>query len=216
MDLVFFYLLLVFLPTQLGLHFWPAWSMVLGRRVDYLSPTLYLTDIIICLIVICWIFQNRKKLSIINYQLSIKIRNFQFAIVFLLFVFLNIFFATNRFVSLYFWLKVLEYALLGFYIYKTKPPFSKIIYYASFGVLYSSLIAIGQFFFQRSLGGPFWFLGERAFSAMTPGIAVYNFCWPLRDQCQLVLRAYATLPHPNVLGGFLAILLTAIFNFQSN
>lgn len=42
-----FYLLLLFLPTQFGRHFWPLYAFVLGQRIDYLSPTVYITDIII-------------------------------------------------------------------------------------------------------------------------------------------------------------------------
>ena len=38
------FLFLLAIPTQLGRHFWPEWSRVVGIRVDYLSPTLYLVD----------------------------------------------------------------------------------------------------------------------------------------------------------------------------
>ena len=48
--LLFLFLLLI--PTQLGRHFWPEWSYVLGIRVDYLSPVLYLVDIIWILLLI--------------------------------------------------------------------------------------------------------------------------------------------------------------------
>jgi len=62
MQQVLFSLLLVFLPTQLGLHFWPGWALVLGRRLDYLSPTLYVTDILIVFLLIRWVFEKRKKI----------------------------------------------------------------------------------------------------------------------------------------------------------
>ena len=52
-----------------------------------------------------------------------------------------------------------------------------------------------------TLGGYFWYLGERSFYASTPGIAAVSF------QGRLLLRPYATFPHPNVFGGFLAIVL---------
>jgi len=32
---------LLFLPGQLGKHWWPKWSLISGVRVDWLSPTLY-------------------------------------------------------------------------------------------------------------------------------------------------------------------------------
>ncbi len=204
MQQILFSLLLVLIPTQLGYHWWPGWALVLGRRIDYLSPTLYLTDILIFLLLISWVFVRRKVIishKKIQRSTGIKI------IFFFLFIFLNIFFAANRMVALFAWIKMLEMVGLGAYIVKTKPKFQRVIFFLSIGVLYSSLIAIIQFLLQHSIGGPFWFLGERAFSAATPGIAQISVCFPNRLNCPLMLRAYATFPHPNVLGGFLAITL---------
>ncbi len=186
MHKLFFSLLLALLPTQLGYHFWPEWAMVLGRRVDYLSPTFYLTDILIFLLLLF----KFPKLRITAATLGV-----------LLFIAINIYFAASPWVAAHKWLKVLEYILLGLYMIQTKPKFSSVIFFLSIGVLYSSAIAIGQFLLQHSLGGPLWFLGERTFSADTPGIARTSL-WGRE-----VLRPYATFPHPNVLGGFLAILL---------
>jgi O-antigen ligase len=49
-----FYILILLLPAQLAKHFWPPFSFVSGIRIDYLSPTIYLTDIIILGILIIW------------------------------------------------------------------------------------------------------------------------------------------------------------------
>src|ERR1035437_7520739 len=57
---IFFYLLILFLPTQLGKHFWPNFSFVYGLRLDYLSPTIYLTDI---LILVIFIFSLKRFLA---------------------------------------------------------------------------------------------------------------------------------------------------------
>ena len=48
-------LLILFLPTQLGKHFWPDFSVITGIRVDYLSPTLYTTDILIGILFLIWL-----------------------------------------------------------------------------------------------------------------------------------------------------------------
>lgn len=185
------------LPTQLGLHLWPQWSMVLGRRVDYLSPTLYLTDVIIFLLCI-------SKTSLFTFHFSIKKRSFQLSILLFLFIVLNIVLSSSPWVALYKWIKVIEFAALGFYVYKTKPQFSSVVFYLSIGALFSAVIAIAQFIMQRSVG--LWILGERTFSNISPGIAQYNFCWS-PTSCRLVLRSYGTFSHPNVLGGFLAAVL---------
>jgi O-antigen ligase len=197
---IFFYLLLVLLPTQLGLHFWPDWALVLGRRIDYLSPALYLTDILIFFLLMSWLFEKHQR-----------IRFSLFKIIFVAgFICANIFFAANRTVAFFAWIKILEMIALGFYIVKEKPKLPEIIFPLSVGVLYSSVIAITQFLLQHSIGGPLWFLGERTFSFSTPGIARVDF------PSFFKLRAYATFPHPNVLGGFLAILLPLIIYQLSN
>ena len=51
-----------------------------------------------------------------------------------------------------------------------------------------------------------WFLGERTFAIDTPGIARVVFGG------KELLRSYGTFPHPNVLGGFLAVVLPLIVN----
>ncbi len=117
-------------------------------------------------------------------------------------VVMNVFIATNPPVAMYTLVKVSELLMVGWYIVKTKPNFSLVAFCLSLGVLYSSLLAIAQFALQHSVGGAFWFLGERTFSADTPGIAHIPLSWSLRP--------YATFPHPNVLGGYLAATLPLI------
>ncbi len=222
----FFYLTIVLLPTQLGLHFWPQWASVLGRRIDYLSPTIYVTDVLIFLVLSSWSIELLKTRhsrgggnpSSIKTGSPIKsgmTRGTNFILV-LLFVGINVFLATNKPVALFHWLKVLECALLGYYSIRTKPSTSVIIYLLSLAIFYSSLIAILQFILQHSIGGPFWFLGERTFTNQSPGIAQINWCFPNVSQCRLLLRPYATFPHPNVLGGFLAITLPLLINQLTN
>ncbi len=194
----FFILLLILLPTQLGYHFWPEWAMVLGRRVDYLSPTLYVTDIIIFILLVSWFFEFRPRIRM------------HIAIPLLLFAVLNIWIAKNQPVALFKWLKTAEFILLGWYIVRTKPSASFFVTTLSLGVFYSSILAIVQFALQRSIGGPLWWLGERTFNVDTPGIA--RIVLVGRE----LLRPYATFPHPNVLGGFIATVLPFIIIQLSN
>jgi hypothetical protein len=219
---VFFYLFIMLIPTQLGIHFWPSWTMVLGRRIDYLSPTLYLTDILIIFILLCWFIDSFPR--IMNHESGIM-RKFiihnsclpagmALFIIPLLFVFTNIWFAGSRPVAVYTWIKSFEFILLGVYIVKTKPKFEWIVFFLSVSVLYSSLIAVVQFLLQHSIGGVFWFLGERTFNSFTPGIAQIPLCLPWVSGCPLFLRAYGTFPHPNVLGGYIAVLLPLLLSFS--
>lgn len=206
---IFFYLTLIFLPTQLGKHFWPDWAMVLGRHIDYLAPTIYLTDITICLTLLFWFFSSLKKrvsfLKIRKTYISFLIFLFS-----CLFIFLNISLSSSPCVAIEKWIKTGELILFGIYIVHTKPDVSRSIWCLSIAVIYSSLLAICQFFLQHSIGGIFRFLGERTFTIDTPGIARINMCHLSSVMCQERLRPYGTFPHPNVLGGFLATTLPLI------
>src|SRR3989344_9415701 len=70
---LFFYLLILFLPTQLGRHFWPNFSFVSGIRIDYLSPTLYATDIFILLIFVFWLFGVCHRERIPQGRISLRL-----------------------------------------------------------------------------------------------------------------------------------------------
>lgn len=197
------YLLLILFPTQLGRHFFFPFSSIAGIRSDYLTPTVYLTDI-----VILFILGIELVLRIKKRKESQKIPNVKLFRIFLLFpfylLFNSLFVATNKAAAFYAFIKIVEYVLLGTIIVRVKPKMSAICTIFAFDVLYVSFIAIGQFILQRSIGGVFWFLGERTFYASTPGIAAISW------EGRLFLRPYATFPHPNVLGGFLAVVLPFI------
>lgn len=196
---LFFYLTVLLLPTQLGLHFWPDWTLILGRRVDYLAPAIYLTDITIILTVCTWFLQKKNRTRCIN-----GIRRYKlYCFLTLILIAINCAYSSNPLVSLYMWGKGIEYILFFYVIYVSKPSLKTTIYCFMGAVFYSSLIAIIQSSLQHTIGGIFWFLGERTFNIDTPGIAKINWCWPPGNTCIELLRPYATFPHPNVLGGFL-------------
>lgn len=195
---LFFFLLILFLPTQLGFHFWPDWALVLGRRIDYLSPTLFFSDILLTATIVSWIFERKPQI--------ISKHAFMVGLMIVAFAFVNIYFAQRPFVSIYKWIKFTEFLSLIFYINREKPLFSVVASALTIAILYSSLLAIAQTFLGHSVGGPWWFLGERFFTGDMPGVARSLICVPGYG-CQLWLRPYATFPHPNVLGGFLVISL---------
>ena len=63
-----FLLLLIFLlPFQLGRHFWPEVSFVYGLKIDYLSPIIFLTDLVLLSFLIVFgiekkVFKNPQKI----------------------------------------------------------------------------------------------------------------------------------------------------------
>ncbi len=187
-------LLLLLLGTQLGKHFWPNFSLVNGLRVDYLSPTIYFTDILALIIISLNLTINFdlvkraiKKISLVPIILIIG-----------LLVILGIFYRSPLAYA-YGLIKVGEW--LGLFwaikVIKIKPGWRFWLIMVSFFGF--SFLALAQFFLQRSIGGGLYFLGERQFSSLTPGIA--QAIW----QGRLFLRPYATFSHPNSLAGFLLI-----------
>jgi O-antigen ligase len=190
----FLFKLLVFLlPTQLAYHFWPDWSYFFGIRVNYFSPAIYLTDLLILLLVIPWLV---KKLRTRKWSVK-KTWPFLFILVFAL---TNSFFAQRFQIALVKWLKIWELVLLGLFIVNEKAfqERSWITVPLCLSLIFFSLIGIGQFIFQRTIGGPLYFLGERHFSSTTPGIALFSFLG------REVLRPYSTFGHPNAMAGFFA------------
>jgi len=190
-----FWLLVFLLPTQIGRHFWPEWSYVLGLRVDYLAPTVYLTDLLIIGILGLWFWEIRDK----RYAIRDKLKRHWWILAVFIYLLVNSLLGQDPGAALYKFVKIVEFTLLGFYIAKTKPNVSRLASYLSLAVAYSSLIAITQFIKQASLGGIFWWLGERTFTVATPGIAKAIIGG------RLLMRPYATFPHPNVLAGFILV-----------
>jgi len=194
----------LFLPTQLGYHFWPKEAYVWGLRVDFLSPTVYLTDLIIfCLLLFSWSFL--KKAFSRKEKNKTKILFFSLVLVFLG---LKIIFSLRPPVSFYRLLRWGEFFFLVFFLrHFSFPLWPQALL---LGSLISSFLAWGQVFKGGSLGGIFWWLGERSFNLATPGIALAQV------GNRLILRPYATFSHPNCLAGFLLVSLLLLWGAKES
>ena len=212
-EQLIFYLILLFLPTQFGRHFWPSFAFVYGIRIDYLSPTLYITDILIFALFIFWIISKFKEKNFFKNVQDLK-KLFLSHKLFLLFLFIaaaGIILSNNQFVGWYGFIKLLEFIFFGFYIsvFINKTRLKTALALFSISVIFESVLSVAQFVNHGSLGGLFYFLGERTFNGQTPGIANASL------NGELVLRPYATFSHPNVLAGFLLIgMLLLIYNID--
>ena len=196
LDKLIFYLLLLFLPTQLGLHLWPDFSFVHGIRIDYLSPTIYFTDFLIVILFLICLIKKKFKLRV----------NIYFAFFFSL-LFVSSLLASNYKEAFYGLIKFSEFSFLAYYVYKNIKVDQLFLKIFSIGILTESLIAFVEFLNKSSIGGIFYFLGERSFNSSTPNIANANI------NGELILRPYATFSHPNVLGAFLLIGISFILFF---
>ena len=90
---------------------------------------------------------------------------------------------------------------------------SDIRYTMGYALLPSSLfqltLSVAQVWLGRSIQGPLYYLGERMVSVGQPGVALATF------MDQVVLRAYGTFGHPNVLAGWLVIVFLIIHKLHN-
>jgi len=192
--------LLVLLPSQLGRHFWPASSLVNGIRVDYLSPALYLTDLLIVGLLLIALLINLP--SLINFPSILKKQrkmNWQLKGLVLLAGLLIAVGIKNSGVHWYGWLRILELAGLFLVVKQIKLPSGWKYWGIAAMLIWPAAIGLGQFLVQHSLGGGVFWLGERTFSLATPGIAKAVIFGELK------LRSYSTFSHPNSLAGFFLV-----------
>lgn len=180
---------------QTGKHFWPDFSFVLGVRVDYISPTLYISDLIIIslfLVEIPYLIRRRALFPFL----------FGISLVVLMYVYVP--FVVSP--SLHLWgvLVLLKFTFVGYVVAQhfSVRDIKPFLYILSFGVLIESLLAVGQSVLQSSVQGPFYLLGERAISSSSYGAAKFLFFG------HEVLRPYGTFSHPNVLAFYLYFCVT--------
>ncbi|MBI2031592.1 MAG: O-antigen ligase family protein [Candidatus Levybacteria bacterium] len=208
LEHLIYYLIILFLPTQLGRHFWPSFSYIYGIRVDYLSPTLYITDVLIILLFAFWLINNTRNLSFEKLigALADLLKTKSFLLLLPFLIIAGIVVSKNQMAGWYGIIKLIEFGFIGYYtsVFINKKRFKKILIIFSITLIFESLIAVFQFINQGSLGGLLYFLGERSFNGQTPGIANASL------NGNLVLRPYATFSHPNVLSGFLLISMILI------
>ena len=186
---ILLFLIVFFSPTQYGIHFWIPSSYIAGFRIDYLSPTLYLEDILIITYIIFnlkGVFMSMKNKVSILFPLVV-------------FILLNIVFSKSPVASIFIWSRWLTYLIFIISLHVSKISRKQIILPLSFALGYTVLIEALQFVNQSSLGGAFKLLGERSLDAATPGVA------KLVADGRLYLRPYATFSHPNSLAGYLLL-----------
>jgi len=181
MKLSLISLLSFLLPTQLAFHINSLSTTVYGFKIDYLIPTLYLTDIVAVFIIILGL----KKIKITK-------RFMLYAVVYMVFVALNIYMSDYFISNIYRWIKITEMFLLGLVIFNTKKfdVFKHFVKPLSYSMFIVCILGIWQFLIKSSVGGIFYWLGERSFVFSDPNIAPYP---------------YSIFSHPNSFAGFLLV-----------
>jgi len=187
---VLFFLFLILLPTQLGKHFFLPFSYLSGVRVDYLAPTVYLTDMIVFF------------LAIVNYKTVFKFFKNKRILFGLFLLLINVLFSRLPVISLYWLTKIVEFLVILSLAKKiTKTLKEKFILTAFLlSGLFELFLSIVQFINKHSVQGIFYYFGERFISLSLPGVAKASL------QGIEFLRPYGTFSHPNSSSGFFLLL----------
>ncbi|GAB4218656.1 MAG: hypothetical protein Fur009_0520 [Candidatus Microgenomates bacterium] len=191
-----FLTIIFFLPTQFGKYFFFNFSYLNGLRVDYLAIKFFLIDVLIFFLFVL----NFKKVFYF-----LKHKNF---LIFYIFIFINFLISKEKILTIFAILKIFEFLIFYFltkiYYKKINPKIILKIFLLFSGI--ELFLSIYQFYFGRSFGGFFYFLGERLITITTPGIAKISF------YNNEFLRPYGTFSHPNSLSGFFLLLYFFVIN----
>lgn len=206
MAQLLFLLVIAAIPIQLGKFFFFDFSYVLGLPIDYRAVTIYASDIIVLLFIIFSIWENRKKLK----QIPLDFKDYCLVLViFNLHLFISTpLFSVSPISSLVFNLKILIFSLASVFaanLLQNKKVAQNSLKVLIFSVFWQSLLILGQFIKQGSLG--LQIIGERTFDSSTVLIA--------HSQAfgRQFLRPYGTFPHPNIAAAYLAFSLIILAPF---
>jgi len=215
LDLIFFYLFILTIPLEKRHIFNLESATWDGHFFEWGSFSLYLSDIFLGLMLVFWLLRIFfLKLQVAETQKPIPYQTIRTKGLFaLLFAFIAVaFLSTIRSdilsISFYHFFKICEGGLIFIYIVKNISTISTYIKSAACLVaatLFQAVLGIIQYLLQRSVG--LKILGEVDLSPTIQNVAKIDVLGVK------LIRAYGTMPHANLLGGFLFIglVFTALF-----
>lgn len=136
---------------------------------------------------------RNKKFSFTQDRLQIF-----FIFLFVFYCFLSIFWSLDKQVAWQQANRVMEMVVFAFVIFLGPLSFTQIVRWFTAGTALQGVLALFQFFAQTTFS--FKWLGLSEHPAMLAGTSIVQ-----GETGERVLRAYGAFPHPNVLGGYLAV-----------
>lgn len=182
---IFFYVLIFLLPWQTRWIFREA-------TLEYWRMSLSAVDILFSLILLSSLFIKQKISS-----------HFYSIFIFALAAFFSIYWASDKEIAFYAWGKLVEGIILFYLFFKLGINRLKAIIIFIFAGVLQSILAIWQFVQQNILANK-W-LGMAAHAPEVFGDQVVEGAFGR------ILRSYGSLPHPNILAGFLVVCLIFLF-----
>jgi O-antigen ligase len=209
------YLLVFILPIQTRLII--KGGELNGGYWEYGTISLYMTDILLIILLLLFIINLFLKPKITNPEVSgLRITNYWWIIGALeLFIFISIFFAPDKILAIYRYGVILLGIGLFWLIVRANYNKTKLYFSLLAGILLQAILGIWQFLTQ--FGFSINYLGMAVHRAEELGTSVIETIGA-DGLGERWLRAYGGLPHPNILGGVLAvgILLVAIIFLKTD
>lgn len=181
------FLFFLLLPTQLGKHFFFPVSFIAGVRIDYLAPTLYVTDILFFLLFALnakTVIQFFRKPNAVGTTLGLSL------------LLLPVIFSIVQPLAIYRYVKILEFISVFAIVSQQKQSLKLFVGATAIGAGFELILSLLQFVNKQSLQGIFYFFGERHMNLSFPDIAKASI------NGVEFLRPYGTFSHPNSLAGF--------------
>ena len=202
-----FYIYLFLIPIQTRILYKPEKAYI-GWYFDYhLAFFLYLSDIVLFACLVAWIMFDGLKQEQIH-----KNRLFALILAFLILSLITLFHVKHGDLGIYQVVKWLEFFLIALYIMNTfinKRDFHIGMIVIFISAVFQAGMGWLQFHMQHMIG---WnFLGEYIAPKGTAGLSA------LDTAVGKIIRAYGTMPHPNILGAFLILgLICGLYLFSSS
>jgi len=195
---VLFSIFFLFISTQFGKHFFLPFSYLSGVRVDYLAPTIYLTDILVLL------------LAIFNFKIVLKFFKNKKIILSLFLLLINIIFSKLPEISIYWSIKIIELIIIFSLAKKMLATLKEknILIVLLLSGVFQLFLSLVQLVTKHSVQGVFYYFGERLLSLSTPGVAKASI------RGIELLRPYGTFSHPNSLAGFFLLLYFFVLTYK--
>jgi len=195
---VLFSIFFLFISTQFGKHFFLPFSYLSGVRVDYLAPTIYLTDILVLL------------LAIFNFKIVLKFFKNKKIILSLFLLLINIIFSKLPEISIYWSIKIIELIIIFSLAKKMLATLKEknILIILLLSGVFQLFLSLVQLVTKHSVQGVFYYFGERLLSLSTPGVAKASI------RGIELLRPYGTFSHPNSLAGFFLLLYFFVLTYK--
>lgn len=202
-----FFILVLLLPVNLGLHFVLTSSYVSGLLVDYLIPTLYIQDILVLFIILFWIFGKETK-QLLHVTKKVENRHIALLLIYGIFVFLSVLVSSNQVVSLVSWVRLVLYIFLVIFMVDNfdRSEVKVMVKILGINVAFLGILSFFQFINQSSVFNNYLILGEQPYYFSNKDVVKENVLGFSK------VPAYGLFRHPNILGGYLSLALILVLD----